>query len=299
MPVKSRRPRALAVALACATALVAAGGSGASPLIEETLQIPVHGQTSTGVPFERTMSVASLREDGAGRRPYLILLHGRAPDAAARARLSVMNYPANSRYFASKGFIVFVPVRVGYGTTGGPDAEFTGDCAVKRFADGVSPAVVETAQLLAFAGRLPYVDASRGLIVGESFGGLVAIAAAAARLPGLKGVVNIAGGDGGDGQLHPDQPCRPDLLRDSFAAYGTSARIPSLWIYSANDRLWGPDYPRQWFAAFTAAGGVGRFEALPADKNNGHFVFLRNAGLWRPPFEAFIDGLQLQGLPAH
>ena len=291
-PGKSRAPAGLLLAAWLGTCPRVGGGA---PLIEEVLAVPVHSRTSTGVPFEQPMTVASVHAQSPRRLPFLILLHGRAPDAAARARLSVKSYPSNTRYFAEQGFAVFIPVRVGYGATAGPDAEFTGNCDFKRFAEGVAPALVEIGQLMEYAAQLPYVDASRGVIIGESFGGLIAIAAAAAKLPGLQAVVNIAGGDGGDAVQHPDHPCRPDQLRDVFASYGSTAKIPSLWVYSANDRLWGPDLPREWFGAFTVAGGNGRFEGLPADKNNGHFIFMRNSGLWRPVFERFLAPLNLAG----
>lgn len=294
--LSSRLPALLGVfALAGVGSCASCGNSArAAALIEETLQVRVHGETLHGIPFDQSMTVDSVREAGAARRPWLILLHGRAADAAARARLSVRNYPANSRYFAAKGFAVLIPLRVGYGATGGPDVEFTGDCHFKHFADGVGPALSETTQLIDYAAHLPYVDPTRGLIVGDSFGGLVAIGAAAARLAGLKAVVNIAGGDGGDPLAHPDAPCRADQLEQTFGHFGAATRMPTLWMYSANDRLWGADLPRRWYAAFTGAGGTGRFEALPADRHNGHFIFTRNAAAWQPPFERFLNSLGRQ-----
>lgn len=308
-PLSGRFGAAAALALLAArasltaAAAVAAGSATpaapaidtTAPVIDTTLHFPVHGNTSTGAVFALPMTVRVVREDAPDRRPFLILLHGRAADPASRGRLTAGNYPANSRYFAGKGFVVLIPLRVGYGATGGPDAEDTGDCTHKRYAEGVAPAVAETAQLLAFAATLPGVDAARGIIVGESFGGLVAIAAAAAHLPGVVGAVNVSGGDGGDSAQHPDAPCQPDLLQNLFARYGTRSRIDTLWMYSANDRLWGPQWPRAWFAAFTGAGGLGSFEALPADKNNGHFIFNRNAEAWHAPFERFIAALGLRG----
>jgi homoserine acetyltransferase len=90
---------------------------------------------------------------------------------------------------------------------------------------------------------------------------------------------------------HLEKPCRPDQLRDVFAHYGKTNRVPNLWMYSLNDRLWGTQYPKQWFDAFHQAGGKGEFVQLPADKNNGHYIFVRNAEAWHPAFEAFIKKL--------
>ncbi len=260
-------------------------------IVEQTVPVPVRGSTGPGATFDQSMLLRTVRDERRGRLPFLVLLHGRDGDPQHRARLALPIYPANVRYFAARGFAVLVPLRVGYGATAGPDVEFTGDCNDKHFAAGVAAAVTETRELLRYARQLPYVDAGHGLIVGESFGGLAAIAAAAAQLPGVAGVVNIAGGDGGDSLHRPDEPCRPDQLQATFTAYGSASRLPTLWLYSANDRLWGTRYPQAWFAAFTAAGGRGTFTPLPADRNNGHFIFSRNAAAWHPAFEAFAATL--------
>ena len=234
-----------------------------------------------------------VREATADRRPFLVLLHGRGTSAAERTAMGLQTYPANSRYFASMGFVVLVPTRVGYGVSRGPDVEYTGTCASKHFADGAAVAVIETRQVLRYAERLAYVDPDRGIVVGESFGGLVAIAIAAGDIRGVVAAVNISGGDGGDVRTRVDEPCRPDQMRETFARYGSANRLPTLWMYSANDRVWGPVYPRQWFAAFAQAGGRGQFVDLPADKNNGHYIFNRNAAAWHPAFESFVAGLKL------
>jgi hypothetical protein len=62
-------------------------------------------------------------------------------------------------------------------------------------------------------------------------------------------------------------------------------------MYSLNDRYWGTEYPKQWFDAFIHSGGKGEFVSLPADKNNGHYIFTRNAMAWHPAFETFIHKL--------
>ena len=295
MPLSACRVPAITV-LVLALSPVAARALGLAPeaVAESTLQVRVSSAPDAPVPFDQVMLVRSEHLPAAHRLPFLVLLHGRDADPQHRARLALPVYPANARYFAEQGYAVLVPLRVGYGATGGPDVEATGDCDDKRYGDGVAAAVTETRELLRYARRLPWVDPAHGLLVGESFGGLVAVAAVAARLPGVAGAINIAGGDGGDSLRRPDSPCRPDQLRDTWAHYGATARLPTLWLYSENDRLWGNTLPRQWFAAFEGAGGHGTFRALPADRNNGHYIFSRNAPAWQPAVAAFAAGL---GLP--
>lgn len=264
---------------------------GAAQIVEESFNVPMRVTAASGADIRQAIVVTVIRAAGTKPQPFLVLHHGRASSAAGFARMGRADYPANSRYFAERGFVVLVPTRIGYGVSGGPDIEYTGNCQFKRYAAGVAPAVSETRQVLAFAATLPYVDVTRGIVVGESFGGLIAMAAASSDIPGVIATVNISGGDGGDSLRHPDEPCRPDQLRETFAAYGRSNRVPTLWMYSRNDREWGPAYPRQWYTAFSETGGRGSFVNLPADKNNGHFIFNRNAVAWHPAFEAFLAQL--------
>lgn len=283
-------PAVLAAAL---VTLLAPSPSPASGIIEQTIEVPVQVRPRDGPEVRQNIAVTIVREATADRRPFLVLLHGRGASPAERTAMGLQTYPANSRYFASKGFVVLVPTRVGYGVSRGPDVEYTGTCQSKHFADGAAVAVVETRQVLRYAERLAYVDPDHGIVVGESFGGLVAIAIAADDIRGVVAAVNISGGDGGNVRTRVDEPCRPDRMRETFARYGSANRLPTLWMYSANDRVWGAVYPKQWFAAFTQAGGRGRFVDLPADKNNGHYIFSRNAAAWHPAFESFLAGLKL------
>jgi dienelactone hydrolase len=286
---------------ACGFALLALCGLSRVPaaqlvttqIIEETIAVPVELRAPNGAVVHQTIAVRITREAATRRRPFLVLHHGRGADPTERTALGLATYSANARYFASRGFVVMVPTRVGYGVSGGPDVEYTGECAYKRFADGVAVAVSETRQLLRYAAQFPYVDAGHGIVVGESFGGLVAVAVASSDIPGVVATINFSGGDGGDLRRHVDRPCRPDQMSETLARYGKANRLPTLWLYSANDRVWGPVYPQRWFAAFVAAGGQGQFVALPADKNNGHYIFNRNPVAWQPPFEKFAAGLPL------
>ena len=287
------RLRRAACGLALATGL--AGAALASPvaLVSTVREVRVRVPGLLGMPVRRTMFVTMVRTRGARKRPFLVLLHGRPGTPAGRKRMGRVEFPGNAAWFAERGFAVLVPTRVGYGVTGGPDVEATGPCIFKDYARGMRAAVDETQQLLRAAADWPQVDARRGLIIGDSFGGIAAIAAAAARLPGVLGVVNFSGGDGGDLVHHIDHPCRADQMASTVAAYGRRDRVPTLWLYSANDRYWGPKDPRRWFAAFRAAGGRGRFIELPADKNNGHFIFNRNPPDWHGALSAFTASLRL------
>ena len=69
---------------------------------------------------------------GEGRHPLMVISHGRAGDAAGRAKLGRARYATAARYFTDAGFVVAVPVRLGYSATGGPDLENNGPCGDRR-----------------------------------------------------------------------------------------------------------------------------------------------------------------------
>jgi dienelactone hydrolase len=124
--------------------------------------------------------------------------------------------------------------------------------------------------------------------MGQSFGGATAIALAWMNPEGVQAAINFAGGGGGSPESHPRQPCSESRLREMFAGYGKTARLPTLWLYSENDMYWGPTLPREWFDAFKAAGGQGEFQGFPPVGDDGHRLFSRAPQLWQPRVRDFL-----------
>lgn len=266
--------------------------SAHAAVVEETRRINVQVDGANSVTVEHPILLTIFRDTARRRAPFLLLNHGRAPKAAERAALGRVRYSGNSRYFVTQGFVVIVPTRIGYGAVGGPDIEDSGPCRNKQYPRAYHVAVQESQQILDYLRTLPFVDSSRGVVAGQSFGGTTAIALAAVNLPGVVVGVNFAGGGGGRPDTNPGEPCAPERMRDLFATYGRAARMPTLWLYSENDRFMGPRHPMEWFRAYLAAGGQGRFVSLPPLMpplgTDGHLTFTRNPGAWRPSVETFL-----------
>lgn len=258
---------------------------------EEVIEVPVQVSNAYHRSFEQTIKVTVFHDPAQPPHPYLILNHGRPSNREDMSKVPRYRFSEVSRYFVSLGFVVLVPTRVGYGESGGPDVEDSGTCEARRYEPVYEAAAAQSHAVVAAARALPYVDTGRGLVVGQSFGGATALALAASTLPGMRGAVNFAGGGGGNPDTHPEQPCSPVALQRLMAGYGATAKVKTLWLYSVNDRFWGPDLPKAWFAAYKAQGGQGRFVSLPPYKDNGHGIFSGNPSAWQAEFEAFVREL--------
>lgn len=260
-------------------------------IIEEIIEVPVSVSNSnfTNNPkFEQKITVTIWRDDAIKKAPYLLFSHGRAGTDQERGKFGRSSEKRNSEYFVSKGFTVILPTRIGYGVSGGPDADYSGACGNKNYLEARKAAIDQSKQVLNHVFDFSYIDRTKGIVVGQSVGGFTTIGLSAENIPGLKGAINFAGGDGGDPIKSAEKPCGEYLIKDTFAKYGASNKVPTLWLYSVNDKFWGEQSPKDWFAAFQKAGGKGQFISLPAHKEDGHSIFRGDLNAWKNDFEKFI-----------
>lgn len=279
-----------AQAYIAALLLVACALCHARP-VELKRWVGVKAVDSWGHEFSRDIMVTVFYEESVdGARPLVILNHGRAVTADQRKALGRATYAEASKWLVKRGFVVAVPTRIGYGVTGGPDIEDSFGCSNKNYAPGYAASSAQTIAVLDYMRSWKEVDPKRVIVMGQSYGGTTAIAVAAMNVPGVKAAINFAGGGGGRPQTHPGNPCSPEAMQRLFAAYGKSARIPTLWIYSENDEYFGGKLPREWFDAFRKAGGNGEFFLLPPYPGGGHGSFTKAPDRWQPKVEAFLEG---------
>ena len=270
--------------------LFVAPGLARAKMVEEVIKVPVEVVNVYGKTAQHDILVTLFYDDRTpAPRPVLLLNHGRAPEAPARAALGRVKYTSNSKWFAGFGFLVAVPTRLGYGETGGEDVEDSGACNAKQYEGVYEAAVRQTRSVLDTLRQRPEVSKDRAIVVGQSFGGTTAVAVAAQNLAGVQGAINFAGGGGGNPKTRAQDPCGSAQLKRLFANYGKSARTPMLWIYSENDMYFGPKLPREWFEAFQASGGAGEFAQFPPHTDDGHSLFTRGPELWHPKVTEFLQ----------
>jgi dienelactone hydrolase len=257
-------------------------------LNETVFKLPTTVVDADGDNVSGQMVVTQFKPPGDGPFPIAIIMHGRPPEEL-RGSFSLQRFVPVAAYLVRRGFAVWLPARLGYGDSGAyPDPENGGKCRFIRYAPVYEAAATSMLDVIAYAKRQPFADPARIIVIGQSYGGAAAIALAAKNPPGLLAAVNFAGGGGGGPVAHPYEPCRPDRLRDLFADYGTTARVPTLWVYAQNDHYWGDAYPKHWFATYVHSGGVGQFAAMPPSGEDGHHLIAQGFPVWRPVVDAFL-----------
>lgn len=280
------------IAFACFLTL--STSSAQAKLVTEIIKVPVSVANLYGKITERDVVVTLLHDDAfikASGKPYPIAIinHGRAAKPEERTTaFGRANSIVNARWLAGMGFLVAVPTRIGYGVTGGEDLEDTGLCHKKNYPPGYKAGIDQTMQILQALRQRPDISPDKGLVLGQSFGGTIAIGVAAQNPPGIQATINFAGGGGGNPETNPMQPCGTANLEHMFATYGKTTKIPTLWVYTENDQWMGPKYPKEWFEAYKAKSGTGEFLFLPPNGTDGHGVFSRDPAAWRTQVLQFI-----------
>ncbi|TMH95780.1 MAG: alpha/beta fold hydrolase [Betaproteobacteria bacterium] len=270
--------RALCAAAVCSTA---AGSAFAQ--IQEAVRIPAPGGY--------TVAATILRPEGPGPFGAVILNHGVPVSDSERAGASSSDLLASAAVFAQRGYVVVLPLRRGFGATGGGFAEYTGSCSHPDYLGGEQAAAEDVMAAYEYARALPHVDPRRMILAGHSAGGMVALFTAGVRQPeGLVAVLAFAAGRGGNPALHPGVPCAAEPLARVLDMVGRSIKAPAMFHYAENDQYFNPDTTRFWFERFTAGGARAEYVLQPPFGDDGHYVFGDRAGIryWVPAVESFL-----------
>ena len=170
-------------------------------LVQEEVRIPAAGGSYV-------IAATVLRPEGAGPFGAVVLNHGTPGSRTGRAKESAELLISSAAVFARRGYVVVMPLRRGFGATGGEFAEDPGTCANPDYRKGEQAAADDVMAAYEYARTLPYVDAKRMILAGQSAGGMVSMVAAGTRNPeGLVAVLGFAAGRGGNPDFRPGVPC--------------------------------------------------------------------------------------------
>lgn len=224
------------------------------------------------------------------RRPLVVVNHGTSE--ATRLAVAMPVYYWLSRWFVERGYVVVVPQRRGHGATGGPMAEAVGDCAdPDHYRSGLA-AADDIQGVVDYMTAEPFVAPGETVVVGISSGGWASLALAARNPASVRAVINIAGGRGGRPfGRHADAVCGERRLIEAAGDYGRTARVPTLWLYAANDSYFRPGLASALASAWRDGGGAADLHVLPPYGSDGHGLADDRAGwdVWGGTVEAFLS----------
>jgi poly(3-hydroxybutyrate) depolymerase len=268
-------------ALCLAACLLVGGLAQAAQFNESVMRVPVVKGME-----QAYIDVTVFKPQGAGPFPIVVLSHGSPRTAAERRTDGRQRMVGQSTPFVSLGFAVLVPTRRGYGESDGGWAESYGACSDPDYYSAGLESARDMRAAVDAVRHEPWADTRRVVLAGQSAGGFGSVAAASTKFDGLMGVINFAGGRG---SLGPNHVCGEARLVEAMARYGSSARVPSVFIYSANDRYFAPSLARRMYDAFVRSGGKAEFIEAPPSGVDGHGYFARAMDDWTPRVAAFLQ----------
>lgn len=268
--------------------VLAVGHPAAAQDREQVVRVPGPGGAN--------LIATVLRPAGEARLPLVVINHGSPADGLQHATMQRPKYPVLSSWFLARGYVVALPLRRGYGDTGGAWAEDYGHCDAPDYYNAGLQGATDIRATIDYMRTQPYVAADHAIVVGQSAGGWATVALSSRNPPGVPGMINFAGGRGG----HQNLPgggignCTPDALVTAAARYGSTARVPMLWIYTANDSFFEPALARRMADAYGKAGGQATYKALGPFGHDGHGLASAGSGvsLWGPLVESFLASLR-------
>ena len=257
-------------------------------VVEEEVRIPM-GLNSLFGTTTINLSATIYRPSDEGRVPLVVLNHGTARNPEQRRK--TMKMREQSTVFVKKGFAVVVGMRRGYGDSEGTWAESVGKCDNPDYFSAAKEAVKDIRAVVEYVKKKPYVDTAKILMVGQSTGGFSSLAYASVYSSDLAGVINFAGGKG---SKKPYEVCAPETLVATVGDFGKTAKIHSLWIYTAKDSFFPPPLPQKMFNAYKRKGGTGKLIILTSEQTPcGHNLFYKGITTWEPIVDEFLREIHL------
>ncbi len=263
----------------------------AKDMREEIVRIDVTVKDLYNKQETKPVPITIYRPKGDGPFPLVVFNHGRAvTDKRAAQGRSRPEHLA--RYFVEKGFVVFAPTRIGYWETyGGFDPEDSGNCSNMRVEPMSTVASDQVIASVEYARTLPYIDASRWIVAGQSVGGLTTVATVGRNPKGLIGGINFAGGTGGNPDRTPGNPCGVAQIASYWGTIAKSSTVSMLWLYWQNDKFGGEKHPKNWHEKWLDNGGRAEFTMFPAVGEDGHGGLNTDMNSWLPVVDAYLNKL--------
>ena len=250
-------------------------------LVVTELRIPTNESDYRG------LEAVMVRPNDNAPHPLALMTHGTWGGPTERSQSTPLKFIPHAREFARRGWTAVIVMRRGFGDSGGIYMEDAEECSLSpNPAWATQEATKDLRQAASYLATRPEVDGSRMIGIGLSTGGLAMLGLSADPPSGLKAAINFAGGRGSDGK---DHVCNPDALIRTFGDLGKRSKVPTLWVYAANDHFFGPELAQQLYQAFADNGVTARFIATGPFGSDGHELFSQQgAAIWTPLVDDFL-----------
>jgi dienelactone hydrolase len=219
------------------------------------------------------------RPPGGGPFPLVVIAHASTQNVLRRAQMPQPEYAALSAWLVARGYAVLVPERPGHGATGGKYLEDQSGCDEANYSRAGHATADSIAAALNYLREQPFIRQGGTVVVGHSAGAWGALALAGSNPKGVSGIIAFAPGRGGRANDFPNQVCAPRTLISAAAEFGHDARLPVIWLVSANDTYFSPELSRQLADAFRSGGGKVDFRVLAAYGGEGHWLAETEGGI--------------------
>ncbi|MBV8392689.1 MAG: peptidase [Alphaproteobacteria bacterium] len=256
-------------------------GGEAGRMREQDWRVPT---ASGGLLMDTTL----FRPPGNGPFPLAVMNHGSPADGSERPTMKRPTYTALSTFLVARGYAVALPLRRGYGLTGGGWAEDYGSCSGANYGPAGLATASDIQATIDFMRKQPFILPDRTLVLGQSAGAWGTVALSSLNPQGVPAMLAFAPGRGGH------QPgvgnCAPGNLVKAAGGYGATARVPLLWVNAANDTFFEPKLVDQMVGAYKAGGGNVTHRAVGPFEKEGHNLASRDSGAstWQPIVTEFF-----------
>ena len=247
---------------------------------ERVVMVPANG------PDRVMLQVTIMTPPGDGPFPLAIVNHGSNDRPAAQQERYYRSFGAY--YFLSRGYAVVIPMMRGYAGSQGQqiylhcNQEETG-LANARDIDAV----------IRYMEAQPFIDPTRVVVAGASFGGWNTLAYGTMSRPEVKGLINFVGG-----ALISNCPFEALSQDLALTHYAKATKLPSLWLYGQSDSRFPTSAWHAMFDNYAAAGGKAELVDLGKFAPDTHNVWGGPEGLfaWSAKVDEFLGRV---GLPDH
>lgn len=257
----------------------------ADDLIEDHgfLRVTINGRPA------RLESLTVKRANVSERLPIALITHGKSANPGKMLDDHATDYAGPARDLARRGWLAVVVMRRGFGQSDGPISTPV-SCQTTSLVERFTADADDLQAALETIARRPDADPGRMVAIGVSAGGAAVVALSARNPANLAGVINVSGG------LRMKQCPEGNELVAAMRHFGTTSRVPNLWLYAKNDSFFPPELVERMDSAFLDGGANVKFVMFEPIGEDGHSMFRAWRGRIKWLFE--MDGfLRFHKLP--